>query len=341
MTIKKSNLYAYYVRHHDAIKVGFGDSSVQRMRAYAKQYELDVELSSLRTWDIPVSGIAPHVESYCHSALVDAGYEILYLLKNDQEAQELFKLYKRPYEEALLIVAGAIEEAVSEIYARLSKINPLTEEKLRQKKIRNKLRIETQQQIRTQEHEKRVSECADHIRAMWPIHYQNLLDDFESSRKINKNFSYQESSIKTFFTGEKDPVSRMYEWESYSLIRGYVEKIFFHMRDAKQGYIKTALAFRDGQVIADAAIACDCSLINPGGRGLNFINYAIDREDVAFLEVRLAVQEATYCFGGDDASDLIKRDPVLQHLVETARKFPPPELNSDFQAYLVNSRQRT
>ena len=46
---------------------------------------------------------------------------------------------------------------------------------------------------------------------------------------------------------------------------------------------------------------------------------------MAFLEVRLVVQDATG-FGGDDAEEIIKCDPDLLALVKFAEQNPAPEL---------------
>lgn len=98
MTIKTSNIYAYFVPSLNAIKVGYGDSSVQRMKSYVKQYGLDVAESSLRSWEIPVSGVAQTIESECHKTLLASGLERLSVFADEQEAQELFGLGDITYE---------------------------------------------------------------------------------------------------------------------------------------------------------------------------------------------------------------------------------------------------
>ena len=143
MAFKSSNLYCYYVKNHNAIKVGFGENSTQRMRDYSKFYNLEVDLSSLKKWKIPVSGLAQTVENSCHLALLDAGFQKHILSNEDgQEAQELFHLGGASYEDALLIVAGTIDETIENIVSKLGITDHKNIEKSRRKKEEIRLRKE-------------------------------------------------------------------------------------------------------------------------------------------------------------------------------------------------------
>ena len=105
----------------------------------------------------------------------------------------------------------------------------------------------------------------------------------------------------------------------------------------RQRHHVEVLRLRGGQAVRDlggvavhddaeqAARRLGLSLWAPGGHDLPMVGSYPDRNGMAFLEVRLVVQDATG-FGGDDAEEIIKCDPDLLALVKFAEQNPAPEL---------------
>lgn len=326
MAIKPSNLYAYYVENHKAIKVGFGDSTKQRVKDYSKQYELKIDEKSIRTWEIPVSGLAQTIEAECHRVLVEAGLQRLAISVNGQEAQELFELGNTSYDEAVLLVAGTIDETIGNILSRLGGNSATNKENLRKKSEEARIRKEAISASKKAEFEAQVNECANYIKSIWNIKFQPVVDLLNKTRAINSKFEFSESSWKVLFSGATSPVLRMYQWSLYPSIRDLTEDIFRAMRVAKAANIALNKKYENYKVIKAAEERLKLSVWSPGGWDLNFVNSPYYKDDWAIVEVRLIVQSATYCFGGDEAIELIKKDSNLQRVVKLASSAMPPEL---------------
>jgi hypothetical protein len=326
MAIKSSNLYCYYVINHHAIKVGFGESSAQRMRDYSKLYKLEVEISSLKNWKIPVSGLAQTVENSCHIALLDAGLE-KHIISNEegQEAHELFHLGNTSYQDAVLIVAGTIDETIQTIVSKLGHSNSKNIEESRRKKEENRILKDTILAKKNVEFERKVQECSNYIKSIWNAKFKPVIDISEKTREININFQYRESTLKRLFTSEKNPVIRMYKWPPYERIRELIVLSLQPQRVAKSELVNIYNKFKDDKVIQVACKNTKLRIFSPGNVDLCLVDNPLYQHEWALIEIRLIVQHATY-FGGDDAIELINLDSVLQKLVKKASLELPPEL---------------
>jgi hypothetical protein len=315
------------VQNHNAIKVGFGESSTQRMTDYSKSYLLEVKYSSLRSWEIPVSGLAQIIENSCHKALVEAGLKKHIVTNiNGQESQELFQLGSTSYDEAVLIVASTIDETIDNILSKFGDTKNKNNEESRRKKEENKLRKENIVSAKKVEFDKQVLECSFYIKSVWDSKFQPVIEIFEKTRKINVNFEYKETRIKRFFSGEINPVIRMYQWQPYQVICNHIENSLEPLRAAKAEYLKIKSKFPDYKVISASEKCLKLSIYRPGEYDLPFVDNPHYRNNWALTEVRLVVQMATYCFDGDQALELIKLDSRLQKLVSKAYLNYPPEL---------------
>ena len=349
MAFKSSNLYCYYVKNHNAIKVGFGENSTQRMRDYSKFYNLEVDLSSLKKWKIPVSGLAQTVENSCHLALLDAGFQKHILSNEDgQEAQELFHLGGASYEDALLIVAGTIDETIENIVSKLGITDHKNIEKSRRKKEGIRLRKEQIDTLEKVEFNKKVFECSAYIVSVWSTKFQPVIDIFDRSTEIGRNFPYMQSTIKRLFEGKKSDAVRMYQWEKYPFIRTLIIDSFDIIRSAKAENVKIHDKFEKDGVLDSSLWELKLSIDRPCtkliryekqsreewkktlalyGYSLPFVDSPLYSKEWAHLEVRLIVQLAVgaYYFCKDDATELIKLDPSLQELVARASSIYPAE----------------
>jgi hypothetical protein len=358
MTIKRSSLYAYYVKNHNAIKVGYGDKSKERLRDYARQYHLIVDLNTLQDWEIPVASLAQTIENECHNALLEAGFEKLFLNVEGQIAQELFHLHDQPYEEALLIVAGTIDETIQKIHLKLTqKVSSLTNESTRQKKEENKQRIQKLKEIKQQELDEEVGLCAAYYKSVWGSIFQPGIENRKQAEKIKESYFCRGGSLKRLFSKidrNASPALSLYRWKEYPLMRSCIKKIFESDRIAKNCHIQTLLKYdKDKKGIVGLAIKSidfppDSNYFCVGDnyirslsfcvhcmgyrKGLSFCHDPLGYRKAAEMEVRLVVQTATG-FGGDDATELINLDPELKDLIEYAKVNTPSEIGTEFFRY--------
>ena len=327
MQIKTSNIYCYYVKNHNAIKVGFGDSSVSRMRDYAKTYSLDVDIATLKTWQIPVSGLALSIENACHGALIEAGIHRHLIPNSDgKEAQELFFLGTTPYQEAVLLVAGTIDETIHFFSTKIVKSSHFNSEQSRRKAEENRVRKEAINAKKKEEFQILVSDCSQQIKNVWNSKFEPVASFRQTTRAINKNFDFTESFLKNIFRFERNTVKRFHNWNQYPRIREMVVNIFDAQREAKQELINIFKIYQNREVISKACDYTGLQIYSPGGFDLPFVDNPLYADEWAFIEVRLLIQEATYSLGGDEASELIKLDSTLQSLVKKAAQKKPPEL---------------
>ena len=325
MSIKTSNIYSYFVPNLKAIKVGYGDSSVQRMKSYAKQYHLEVAESSLRTWEIPVSGLAQTIEQECRKTLLDAGLEKLAIYANEQEAQELFDLGDVTYEDAVLLVAETVDETIENMRQRLGGESSKSSKNSRKK--REEIRIK-QEKVQAA-FDKRTAECLKEIVVIWEKSFVPLKTLISSEDKYQREFNsyYHNRFFKNWPSRKGSCAELIYKWKLYPKVQDAIISAFWAMRDAKSDLVRLYDRFGSRNVSA----AERQFFVHKQGHLKIFVNF-IDKDgwdsNFAALEVRLVVQEITH-WGGEDAMELIELDPKLAKLVTTAEKILPPELEVD------------
>lgn len=108
--LQESTVYAFHIPSMNSIKVGFGADSRIRMKNYSRQYALSSSMISLPEWKLPSPSLASSIEAACHRALLDAGFCRVAYVVDEHEARELFDLGYHSYEEAIIVVAEAIEK---------------------------------------------------------------------------------------------------------------------------------------------------------------------------------------------------------------------------------------
>ena len=113
--LQESTVYAFHVPSMNAIKVGFGADGRTRMKNYSRQYALSSSAVSLREWKLPSPSLASSIETACHRALLNADFGRFAHVVDEREARELFDLGHHSYEEAVIVVAEAIEETINSL----------------------------------------------------------------------------------------------------------------------------------------------------------------------------------------------------------------------------------
>jgi len=337
--LRESVVYTFYVKNIHAIKVGFGADGFLRMKNYSKQYLLEVDNSSLRQWTIPASSLASAIETACHNALMSAGFHRLAHIVDEKEAQELFELGTYSYDEAVLFVAGAIEETIIALTDALSKNKPLTEEfkKRKAKELADQRELIRQEKERRDqaEEDKQVELAIAEIKQRWE---SEVIPFIEAKRKAKRYWQeimdkkiYNQNFLDKFINGKPNRIKVLTTSPYWSNMKQLSREILLTGRHAKNFYI--TLKDKYGKYADKAAEKLGYSLWNPGGDGMPFVGHYSDENGMAYLEVRLCVQDATGT-GGDDAMDLIRLDPFFQDLINFAKNNPPPELgHKDFQGH--------
>jgi hypothetical protein len=325
--IKDSNIYAYYVKNHHAIKVGYGDSSIGRLYEYSRQYSLISDIDSLKTWNIPISGLAPTIEKTCHQTLILNGYSKIELASQDHTSQEIFYLGDSTYEDTIILVASAIDEAMFAIVKKLG-----NEHKFRENNERALLKKQEILAKKKLNFDSEVNECTNYIKSTYDWAFRPYAEIMQEAQLVWREFEWNQTGLRFLFQEKKDPIYRFRKWEKYPKIRSFVEPIFRKGRVAKVEYVKCLLRYQNYKVIEAAEKNLNLSLYRPNGFDLILIDYDFDNPNWALLEIRLAVQNATG-FGGDEALQIIKQDSFLLKLVEIAGQQKPAELSSEFLKY--------
>lgn len=169
--LKNSTVYDYHVPNINAIKVGFGVNGKQRFASYSRQYSLSSVSKSLREWTLPATSIASAVETACHKALIQSGFDRLNYVIDEKEAKELFELGPHAYEDAVLVVAEAIQETINSLYEALGKQKPGTDEKARRLKEdaqkRREILKKDREILKIQEQERQIILAMNDLELSW------------------------------------------------------------------------------------------------------------------------------------------------------------------------------
>lgn len=325
--LQESTVYAFHVPNMNSIKVGFGADGRARMKHYSRQYALSSSAVSLREWKLPSPSLASSIEAACHRALLHADFCRVAHAVDEREARELFELGHHSYEEAVIVVAEAIEETINSLHAALGKFKPVSQERARQQKDaaqKRRTAIHEEKKTRKEEEENRLINFATpEIRQRWESEAAPFAKACDHAGVILKQFSGRQGFLSSMLNGQQSDAFRMRNWEQWPFIKRLILEIFHSARRAKSLYCE--MEGRHGNYAELAAGRLGLSLRAPRGHGLPMVGSYPDKNGMAFLEVRLVVQEATG-FGGDDAEEVIKFDPDLIALVRFAEQNPASEL---------------
>lgn len=325
--LQQSTVYAFHVPSMNAIKVGFGSDGRTRMSHYSRQYGLVSSAVSLREWRLPSPSLASSIETACHRALLEAGFCRVSHVVDEQEARELFDCGHHSYEQAVLVVAEAIEETISSLYEALGKFKPLSQEKARQQKesaqqSRNAIREEKKK--KTEEEEIRlISAATIEIKHRWSLDVEPYLIACSSAKTIYSQFNHSQGLLASFFTGNKNAAVRMKNWNQFPLIKRSIREIFHTARRTKA--LCCEMNKKYGYSAGRAAINLGFPMGGLNNWDLPMVGSYSDENGIPYLEVRLVVQKATG-FGGDDAIELMAADTEIMALVQYAAQNLPPEL---------------
>jgi Leucine-rich repeat (LRR) protein len=327
--LQESTVYAFHVPSLNAIKVGFGADGRSRMTNYSRQYKLSASATTLREWKLPSPTIASSIEGACHKALRESDFMRIRHVVDEREAQELFDLGPHTYEQAVIIVAEAIEQTVNSLYEALGSLQPLSNEQARQQKEnaqRRRIATRAGRKRLEQEQEGRfISAAIPDIQSSWASEIQPFVVQCELAKQIWKQFDYHQGIFSTLWAGKRSAATRLMVSNLYPQIKALIPQIFLAARRAKSFYCE--MLKKHAEYSEMAAKQLGYSFRQPGGHDLPLVDYDDPREG-PFLEVRLVVQLAAG-IGGNDAIELMALDAELMALVRTATANPAPELKTN------------
>ena len=328
--LREATVYAFHVPSLNAIKVGFGADGRSRMINYTRQYKLSASAVSLREWKLPSPTIASSIEAACHKALLESDFMRIGHVVDERETQELFQLGLHTYEQAVIIVAEAIEQTVNSLYEALGSLQPLSKEHARQQKEcaqqrRSATRAE-KVKLKEEQEARLISAAIPDIRSSWASEVQPFVVACEFARQLRKQFDYHQGIFSTFWAGKQSVATRLRVSNLYPQIKPLIPQIFSTGRRAKSFYCE--MTKKHAKYAEVAAQQLGYSFRQPGGYDLPMVgtyDLSDDGRGRPFLEVRLVVQQATG-IGGNDAIELMALDAELMALVKTATASAAPEL---------------
>lgn len=300
------------------------------MTNYSRQYKLSASAVSLREWKLPSPTLASSIEAACHEALLESDFTRIGHVVDEREAQELFRLGPHTYEQAVIIVAEAIEQTVNSLYEALGSLQPLSKERARQQRENAQLRrsaIRAEKlKIKEEQEARLISAAVPDIQSSWASEVQPFVMACELARRLWKQFGYHQGIFSTFWAGKQSAATRLRASDLYPMIKPFIPQIFHTARRAKSFYCE--MKKKHGEYAEMAANKLGYSLRKPAGDDLPLVgtsDISDDGRGRPFLEVRLVVQKATG-IGGNDAIELMALDAELMALVKTAAATPAPEL---------------
>ncbi|MDD5461767.1 MAG: hypothetical protein PHG00_09055 [Methylococcales bacterium] len=189
--LQQSTVYAFHVPSLNAIKVGFGTDGRTRMIHYSRQYRFSSSTVSLREWKLPSPKLASSIEIACHRALLQADFGRVSHVVDEREAKELFDLGHHTYEQAVIVVAEAIEVTISSLYEALGKIKPLSQEKARQQNEeaqRRRESIREEKKKQKEENDNRIiSAAASKIQQRWHLEVKPFVKASDSAKTARQS----------------------------------------------------------------------------------------------------------------------------------------------------------
>jgi hypothetical protein len=318
--LKTASVYAFHVPSHDLIKVGYGEDARFRMVSYCRTYGITAAHGSLRVWTFPAWSIAAALEAAAHEALLDAGFSRYLMSNNDKEAQELFFLGGHFYEQAVIVVAEAVQLTARSLADGLKSIQPISNENARQRKEQIRLQKEKAKLAEEQKEYARRLQVQAAVDAVakneWNTYIKPWVDLCGRAQAITGKKTLSTTLGGLLF--RRDCVDILRSRDEYPKIIMLIKEIFHAARKARKWRLDLSIKF--GREFHPTGK----NMQFPGGHFLHDEYQGDSVGERAETEVRLAVQTATG-WGGDEALNLMRRDPrVFIPLVDFAGNNPSP-----------------
>lgn len=231
---RPKHVYAFYVPSLEVIKIGFGDNAHNRMVNYCKTYGLKPDHSTLRAWQMSASAVASTIESAIHRGLPKAGFTRYKLMTRNGEAQELFALNGKHYEEAFLYVTELID-VVSDKLASSLKNGHVDEEKSRQKQRAIKEKQRKMNEDIKQRKDAIAQAKQDALNKEWAIGWETYIKPWyvliTKAKKISTSYK-RPGLIYKAFKGD-DWFPHYINWEGYPHLLKMLPSLFAASRNAR------------------------------------------------------------------------------------------------------------
>ena len=328
--MKESSVYIYFLPELKAVKVGYGGNARARMLSYAKQYHLNVDVKTLKEWRIPSNGLAANIESECHHTLVELGFERVVLEGTGSEANEIFALKQRKYEEAVELVAAQIDEVFAELRGALPEYSHA--EKAKAAAVKAKVK-----QKQAADRAAQVSAVAETLRRDFETYYSDWKKCQLAAERHNEVHGRKPVKKRNMFGIARTEYVDGEDWLNCPTCVQNTEKIFFATRKAKQLWASLYSKY-EYNVIEEGEKAAGEFLYNVRVGGKYSYQPPIVYDDASARKYwyggDMAVHELVKCVylahgqggGAEKALEFLKRHASLQRLVVWARQNKPPEV---------------
>jgi hypothetical protein len=333
---KPNFIYSYYLPDINSIKVGHGDDPRQRMISYTKKYSVNPDYDSLKTWEMPSSGIASNIENSCHHVLIKSGFVRSKIFDDDNEANEIFELGDFSYADAVSLV-------VEEIDANINYLKKSLEGKSFGEQHRQVKKSEEIKKKKEEKREEKIQSLMIEIKEGYEVYYSQYISVQKQSNKHLSTFKYQEVGLLERLTkGQKTQTEQFLEWSGLEKHISFVPKILKSSRIARE-FFHHIHENNDVNLVHEAESRIGINLWNhdPGNQVIwelpvpskgvvkmynppRFESYKKTLKEYGG-KIDMAVYEVYLCMGGGTNWHLLRENKTLSSLVEWARLNPPIE----------------
>lgn len=345
----QSYLYTYYIPSINAIKIGFGGDPKARMLDYTKIYQLQSDINTLRSWPLPIPGIASHIEKNCHDAFKNLGFHQKFISSSQGEAQEIFELFDVKYFDAVKIVEEILQEQAETLIAALR----APKKRIENHRQRDIARFQYLERINKQrsEIEQLTEECSRIIRNnLAPKIFTPLSNVLDKAKLILSQVPPVPK--KRFYEFRRDvltPCDILYNWERREELVYIMIEVFHLDRKLRYSQLKLFQKYYKAaggeymNIVEKGAELAGHNFWRPAPKHRHYNYFQIlythknysTKQLVALEEVIHAVQSIAG-FAGPMALRFFEETPKLQGLRTFAFRNLPPELIDEF-AFAVSS----
>lgn len=338
-----SYLYCYHLPSMNSIKIGFGDDPKARMLHYSKVYRLRPDHASLKSWPLPISGIAIHLEKSCHREFESLGMHRKNISGNYGEAQEVFELFDVGYDGAVKIIDEIVGEELGQIISALR----VQKNKINTKRQREAARQQYAERAKKQRDAEMaiIQDCAriikDNLAQKTFVPLSAALD--RAKAIMLEKPSSQKRGIFDFRKARLTGDELFYNWERRGEFVPLVVEVFHLDRKLRYCELRLKKKYLNEvgaeylNIVSEGVAMAGWDFWRPAPRH-SFYNpfqilYSLDsfgsRRLVALREVEHAVQNVMGV-GSSVAVRIIDESAKLRELFSFAYRELPPELMKDF-----------
>lgn len=313
------------------MKVGFGQNPARRLHAYSEKYNLTADRASLRTWEIPSSGIASNIETQCHNVLLELGFKRLNISSDDNEAKEIFAIEKHRYEAIVELVIEEIDNGLDYLKKQLNTHS----------NYRDIERRKNQKQKIIQEKKDSLNKEAETLKQLlkrdYSTHYSTLQKAITTALKHRNKMPFkQRSSLTALFLGYKQGDEEFLKWGGYEKCVANTPAIFYAQRKVKQALYSQIMNFSSEAISIvekERGHSLNSVIVHTEGSRKTFdlptvfagFSDYMGSSSIGMAEVILCAQISS--LEGGNVGKVMAEHSSLATIINYANRYPAPELS--------------